>query len=245
MKKLCIVLMCLMPWMAFAQQYTGLTGLIHVPTAEMATVGQVRAGTHFINREMMPDRMNVDGVKFHAPNAYLAINPFSWLELAYTMTFYKGAKLGLEGVPDPNDIGYHFKDRYLSVKVQLLKETEWLPSVAIGTNDPFSTSGNNARYFGNYFVAASKHIIIPNHLFGVHVAYRKWRQHTNYRWNGLVGGITYRSARVPDLRVIAEYTGDAFNVGADWRLWKHVLVQASLQNCKYLSCGLCVYMNIL
>ena len=35
--------------------------------------------------------------------------------------------------------------------------------------------------------------------------------------------------------MIAEYTGDDVNVGFDWKLWKHLLIQSSLQNGKYFS----------
>ena len=48
-----------------------------------------------------------------------------------------------------------------------------------------------------------------------------------------------------NLRVIAEYTGDDVNVGFDWKLWKHLLIQSSLQNGKYFSGGVCFCINLL
>ena len=58
-------------------------------------------------------------------------------------------------------------------------------------------------------------------------------------------GITYQPSFQKNLRVIAEYTGDDVNVGFDWKLWKHLLIQSSLQNGKYFSGGVCFCINLL
>ncbi|MBD9094588.1 MAG: hypothetical protein EGQ20_18980, partial [Bacteroides oleiciplenus] len=79
---------------------------------------------------------------------------------------------------------------------------------------------------------------------GIHAAYRKWKRDYNRKWNGLVGGITYQPSFARNFRVIAEYTGDDINVGADCLLWKHLLLQASLQDGKYFSGGICFQMNL-
>ena len=48
----------------FAQQYTGMTGLLHVPSAEMDTIENLRFGVHALPKDMMPDRMRFDGEKY-------------------------------------------------------------------------------------------------------------------------------------------------------------------------------------
>ena len=58
--------------MAFAQQYLGFQGMIHVPTADMDTVGVARVGAHFIPKQMMPDKMLLDGEKFNSLTNYLS-----------------------------------------------------------------------------------------------------------------------------------------------------------------------------
>ena len=85
MKKLLIgflVMVCGNPAL-LAQEYSGVTGMIHVPTAEMATEGEARVGFFFLNKEFLPDTYQYEGEKFNTTNHFLAITPFSWIEIAY------------------------------------------------------------------------------------------------------------------------------------------------------------------
>lgn len=230
-----------------AQQYTGLTGLIHTPTAEMNREGDARIGIHFINKHSTPEILRYNGEKYHTFSNYLSITPFSWIEVGYTCTFLrmKNAK---------GDIGgYNGKDRYFSVKLQPLKEGKWWPAIAIGTNDPYGRknesdvsekSDGKSQYFCNYYVAATKHFDLKGNCFGIHAAYRKFKRGYNSNWNGIVGGVTFRPWFARNLRAIAEYTGNDVNIGADCLLWKHLLLQASLQNGKFFSGGICLQLNL-
>ena len=248
MKRLLLIVAFLLPailWSSdlLAQQYSSLSGLIHVPSAEMYPEGEARVGAHFLNKEFMTDGdFHYGGYKFHTPNCYLGITPFSWLELGFTMTFMKYSKE--DGQPK-DKLKFDRKDRYFSVKVRPLKEGKWWPAVALGSNDPISTTDGETQYFSNYFVALTKHFSLKNHILGVHVAYRYWDKDYNDKWNGVVGGITYQPSFQQNLRLVAEYTGDDFNVGFDWKLWKHLLIQSSLQNGKYFSGGICLCINLL
>lgn len=245
---------------ASAQQYTGMSGLIHVPSAEMDDAGEARAGIHFLNKKFTPDAgFNYEG-KYNTLSHYLSITPFSWIEIGYTCTLQKGRGIDYTGnVMDVNP-GLRFKDRYFSLKVQLLKEKKWWPAVAVGTNDPYGTNSQTgtgrengkpvvgdgkSQYFSNYYIAATRHLDLKGHSIGFHVAYRKWKRDYNSKWNGPVGGITYQPSFQRNLRMIAEYTGDDVNVGLDWKLWKHLLLQSSLQNGKYFSGGVCFCIQLL
>ena len=243
MRKLVWILVMLLPMYLSAQQYSSLSGLIHVPSADMYPAGEARAGAHFLHKEFMTEgEFHYSGYKFNTPNCYLGITPFSWLELGFTMTFMKYSK---EEGTAREDLKFDRKDRYFSVKVRPLKEGKWWPAVALGSNDPISTTDGETQYFANYFVALTKHFDIKGHILGAHVSYRHWKQDYNEKWNGVVGGITYQPSFQQNLRVIAEYTGDDFNVGFDWKLWKHILIQSSLQNGKYFSGGVCLCINLL
>ena len=230
-----------------AQQYTGMSGLIHVPSAEMDKEGDARIGVHFLNREFSPTNFS-----YHTSTHYLSITPFPWVEIGYTCTIMKGIKGGVG--EDTTDGGYSNKDRYFSVKIQPLKEGRWWPALAIGSNDPYGTQNENVEsqpgsdgksmYFSNYYIAASKHLALKNHVIGVHVAYRKWKRNYNNQWNGIVGGITYRPSFARNLRAIAEYTGNEINIGMNCLLWKYFLLQASLQDGKYFSGGVCFQINL-
>ena len=247
-----LLLVALFSLKGFAQQYTGMSGLIHTPSADMDEVGDVRIGTHFLNRHFLPDvAFDYEG-KYSSEDFYCSITPFSWVEIGYTFTLRKGNR-GMWTQPG-EEIGYNRKDQYFSLKLRPLKEKpgKWWPGIAIGTNDPKTNAtkrdeeGNKVnQHFGNYYIAASKHLDVKHHIIGFHVAYREWIRTYNSKWDGLVGGVTYQPSFQQNLRLIAEYTGEDMNVGFDWKLWKHLLIQASLQDGRHFSGGICFCMNLL
>lgn len=236
---LCLLLLFIAP--GKAQEYSGITGMIHVPTAEMATEGEARLGVFFLNREFLPSKMNYKGERYHTTNHFLAITPFPWIELAYVCTLEKG-------MDNDGHVGHNMKDRHFAVKVRPLKEGKYWPAVAIGAQDPGRTvedDHGDYAYFQNFYVVASKHLDWKRHELGVHLAYRYFRSDFNAKWRGVAGGLTYRPAFARNLRVVAEYTGDDINVGADCRLLRYFFLQASLQNGKYFTGGVCFKINLL
>lgn len=242
---LCLLICCL----GKAQEYIGTSGLIHVPSAEMLPAGTARIGGFFLNREFLPDNIAFHenpgdaGVKYNSFNHFLSIAPFSWIEIAYTCTFEKGHK----NMDKTQPVGYYYKDRFFSVKLRPLKEGKWYPAIAIGTNDPlrhYNDHGNDAKYFMNFYIAATKHFDFHGHELGVHLAYRYYPSEYNKKWQGVVGGITYRPKFAKNLRGIVEYTGNDVNVGVDCYLWKLLFLQASLQNGKYFSGGIMLQIQL-
>ena len=227
-----------------AQEYTGITGMVHVPTAEMAPEGDARIGVSFLNREFLPEKLNnFRGTRYHSYNHYLAITPFSWIELAYVCTLQKGYKGG-----DPTQrVGFYHKDRHFAVKVRPLKEGKYWPAMAIGIQDPGrsdSSLDKEGALFKNYYIAATKHWRPGGHELGFHLTYRRYGSDYNRKWNGVVGGVTYRPAFASNCRAMVEYTGNDVNVGVDCLLWKHLFIQAALQNGRYFSGGLRFQMNL-
>lgn len=241
---------------ASAQLYTGMSGLIHVPSAEMHKEGNARIGMYFLNKEFTPDGKGFayKGEKYNTTDYYLSITPFWWMEASYTFTLQKTLA---EGRERPK---FNQKDRYFSLKLSPIQEKKgkWWPSVAVGANDFYGTGDKdkltdeqiargddgNSQYFCNYYVAMSKHLDVKRHELGVHLAYRHFKRNYNNIWNGVVGGITYRPSFAQNLRAIAEYTGNEINVGADCLLWKHLFLQVVLQDGKYFSGGVCFCVNL-
>lgn len=250
MKKLClIVFFTHLAIYVFSQQYTGMSGLIHVPSGDMDEMGDIRIGMHFLNSQFLPDEAFDYEGKYHSCDFYASITPFSWVEIGYTFTLRKGNK----GDWGPDDIGYHRKDQYFSMKLRPLKEKngKWWPSLVLGTNDP-KTNGNSQskketnrnQHFGNYYVALTKHFNRKHHIFGLHLAYRRFIRTYNRKWDGLVGGVTYQPSFAPNFRGVVEYTGEDVNIGTDCLLWKHLRIQLSLQRGKYFTGGICYQTNL-
>lgn len=245
-------IVCLMsPSLLQAQFYTGMSGLIHTPSADMNRSGDFRIGGYFLNKHFTPDEnFSYKGQKYNTGDFYLSLTPFSWIEIAYTFTLMKTALKGhLDSQTKPK---YNNKDRYFSLKVNPLREGKYWPAVALGVNDFVRTPGKGSYsealkvngYFYNYYIALTKHFRPYGQDFSVNVAYRHYSREKNQKWDGIVGGVTWNPRWVKDLRIIAEYSGDDFNFGADYVLFKHVLLQAVMQEGKYFSGGICFQGNL-
>lgn len=240
MKKFLSLLLLLLLPMAnsyiIAQQYAGMTGLLHVPSAEMDTIVNFRLGVHAIPTDMMPDGIRFEGEKYASSNWYVSAMPLKWLEVGYSFTLMKFRK-NLDKESD--EIGFYSKDRYFSLHLRLLNEGRYWPSVVIGGNDVIGQRDGDSESFcfRNFYLATSKHLDLPFGVVGGHLTYRKWTRSYNSRWDGVVGGITLRPSIYSPLRAIAEYDGDGINIGADCMLFRYVLLQASLIKCRYLSVG--------
>ena len=227
-----------------AQQYVGMAGMIHVPTADMDTVGVARVGVHYIPKQMMPDRMRIDGKKFNSLTNYLSVTPFRWIEVGYGYTLWKFHK----NKNPQNEVGFYAKDRYFSLKLQPVQEDKWWPSVALGGNDVWGSrdDGESAsNFYRNYFVALSKHVELGGHLLGGHLTHRDWKLGSNHKWNGVVGGVTFQPSFYRPLRAMAEWDGNEVNVGVDCRLFKYFLVQCALLDFHLFNAGLCLYIPLI
>lgn len=212
-------------------------GLIHVPSADMDTVIVAHIGAHYMDQHMVPDGMTVDDEKFNTWSNYLTIQPFRWIEIGYGYTLWKFHK----DKDETKEIGFYAKDRYFSVRVQPIREDKWWPSIVLGCNDLVGTREKGesvSNFYKNFYVAASKHVELGGQRIGAHVAYRKWDKDYNKKWDGVVGGLTIQPSFYRPLRLIGEYDGDGVNIGADCTLFRYIMLQASLQQCKYPCAGL-------
>ena len=239
------VALWLFPLASQAQQYTGTSGMAHVPTGEMHHEGDALIGAHFLNKAMTPDTGFLYlGEKYSTFNYYIGLTPFSWIEMSYVCTERMHAKDEQTG---------HIKwskDRYASVKIQPLKEGKYYPAVAIGCNDVLTSAFFEDQpavqlYFQNWYIAATKHIEFSGNELGLTLAYRHFYRRYNSKWNGIVGGITFRPSFFPQWRLMAEYTGNEILLGTDVLLWQHLRLQASLKDFKYANAGLCLQFNLL
>lgn len=241
---LLFILITLLSTSLRAQQYTGMEGLLHVPSGEMDSAGVARIGAHFICKDMLADRMKIDGEKYNTATNYLSITPFSWIEIGYAYTLWKFHK----NMNKKRQVGFYSKDRYFSLRIQPLKEGKYWPSVVLGGNDVWGQkdggeSGSN--FYRNFYIATTKHFDYNGWNIGTTLSYRKWKQDYFKKWNGVVGGVTVNPPFYKPLRVIAEWDGNEMNMGADCTLFKYFLLQASLLNMQHFCGGLCFRINLL
>lgn len=241
MRKFVAIIIVLLPICVFAQQYSGMSGLIQVPSAEMDSEGDARIGAHFMHNKFLPEssQFKFNG-GYNTYDFYLSITPFWWVEAGFTMTLMKGTQTGF--IDNPNK--YSQKDRYFSLKLNPIKEGKYCPAIVIGGQDFIDFRNKATSQFMNIYVAMTKHFNVKNQEFGATLVYRYYDKSYNHRWNGVVGGITYRPSFARNWRAIVEWTGCDVNFGVDCLLWRHLLLQASLQDGKYPSAGVCYKVNL-
>lgn len=234
-----------------AQLYTGMSGLIKNPSADMNQQGEAVIAAYFMNRHFTPGSAEdtygfvYDGKKYDTFDFSLALTPFSWLEVGYTFTLQKTLA---DGRTKPR---YNQKDRFFSIKVLPLREGKYWPAIAIGTNDFIGSAlrrrgqkGSGAGYFSNYYIVATKHFIPQGHDIGASLGYRYSPTKYSKKWQGVIGGVTWRPKWVPNLRVVGEWTAHEANIGVDCLLWKHLFLQFAMVGCKYPTGGIAYQINL-
>jgi len=114
----------------------GDTGIFNMPTGRLMEAGSLRMG-----------------ISSSFPNEYTVINasPFSWLEASYRYTEIENKKYGQFFYSGNQSL----KDKSFDIKVRILKETYYLPNIALGLRDFAGTGLTSSEYlvaskqFGN------------------------------------------------------------------------------------------------
>ena len=241
-RKFCLLLFCCSYSVYLFPQYSyGVTGLLHSPSAEMQSDKTFMIGGGFLNENLIPSRFN-----YNTYNYYLNITIFPCLEVAYTCTLFKVTpQWGVQ-----SQMGkFTNQDRYFSFRLRVLKEKQFfkcMPAAVLVNSDPLTESrdgeimpsGNGGNgYFSRFYVAMTKHIPVNKEELGIHVSYL-YNRRQDYHLNGIAGGITYSPSILPDLKLIVEHDSHDILVGANYLFFRHLLVQAMMQEGKHFSCGL-------
>ncbi|WP_455674362.1 YjbH domain-containing protein [Phocaeicola sp.] len=240
--------------MGYAQLMTdGLTGLLHMPNAEVQRSGTFMLGGNFLDKHNLP---NDKWWGYDTYSYYASIAFFDFLEVSYTCTLFKGKNTGFW--PQQTWGKFVNQDRHFSGKLRLLKEGQWwqhMPALALGVNDPttgagidykdMAVDGDGNGFFNRWYIALTKHINTQAGEFGIHAAYL-YNRRTDYPLNGPAFGLNFCPAFHKELNFIAEYDAKTINIGATYSLWSdHFNLLFELQQCKYISAGLVYKVNLL
>ena len=223
---LCIVFF-LTSFCATGQEYQGLTGLIHVPSAETDSVGTFRGGFSYLDKNFLPTLLRK---KDKSSFGYvIGITPFRWMEISYGAVMLYMHKNG----DSKQEMGYYNEDRRVNAKVTPLYEGKWWPAIALGMEDVgrwenIKTGVGANNYFQNIYAVASKHFDAKGWELGAHIAYRYYTRNNNSDRRGVAGGVTVRPAFYRPLRAVVEWDGLGVNAGVDVLLWRHLFMQAVL-----------------
>lgn len=239
----------------YAQLTNGVTGLLHMPSAEMQKDGTVMIGGNFMNKENLP---NDYWWGYNSYNYYINITFFKRLEISYICTLVKGQK-NISYWPKQTWNKFVNQDRQFAARFQAIKESEfwkYMPSIVLGVNDLTTgagdgdytknkVSGNSNGYFNRWYIAMTKHFDVPYGELGVHIAYL-YNKRTDYPLNDPAIGVNFRPDVCKNLNIILEYDAKTVNFGAIYSLWHdHFNLLAEMQKGKYFSGGITFKVNLL
>ena len=237
-----------------AQTTDGITGLLHMPNAEMQQDGTAMIGGNYLNWRKVPF-VRPNHI-YNTFNYYLNITFFKRLEVAYICTLNQGVP-NSSYWPEETWGKYRNQDRHFAAKFLLTEEGQWwkyMPAIAVGVSDPttgggsdyidMAVDGSGNGFFNRWYIAVTKHFQVPYGELGVHVAYL-YNKRMDYPLNGPAIGVNFRPAFHRNLNVIAEYDAKTINVGATYALWAdHFNLVLELQEGKYVSAGLVYKVNL-
>ena len=236
-----------------AQLTNGVTGLLHMPNAEMQDDGTFVIGGNFLNKHNLPSDY---WWGYNTYNYFLNITFLERIEISYICTLVQGKKNHYHW-PESTYGKFVNQDRHFAARLQIIKEGEWwkyIPSIVIGVNDPTTggkfdytegaVKGSGNGYFNRWYAAVTKHFQIPYGELGLHFTYLK-NKRNDYPLNGLGWGINFRPIFHRNLNLIVEHDTKTLNVGALYSLWAdHFNVLFELQDCKYISAGFVYKVNL-
>lgn len=154
---------------------TGQTGLINMPSARIEEDGTLSLG------ESLNDPYRA---------LWGSVTLLPWLELSGRYTRIDG----VPGFPDNPDYGY-YKDKSFDAKLRVLRESRYLPDVAIGVQDYMGT-----RIFRSSYVALSKRVWDLDLTAG----------YGQDRINGAFGGVRYNPSWNRNLGLVVEYDANDY-----------------------------------
>lgn len=250
------ILLGYFPIKSYAQLTDGMTGLLHMVTAEVQKDATLMLGGNMLHKNNIPSPhwWTTKSGHYNTYNYYLNLALFDRVEISYICTLVQGRPTW----PSYTWEKFTNQDRHFAGKIQLVKEGEWwkhMPAIAVGVSDPttgggndysdLNVSGSGNGFFNRWFAAMSKHFQLKGiGEVGLHATYL-YNQRTDYPLNGIGWGINFRSNFHKNLNLIVEHDTKTLNVGALYSLWAdHFNVLFELQEGKYISAGLVYKVNL-
>ncbi|MGD8777882.1 MAG: YjbH domain-containing protein [Ignavibacteria bacterium] len=185
-----------------AQSLTGTSGLVSVPTAEIAADGNLILGVNFLNKKYL----EYTKYKYHAMAYFVTLGYLPFLEVSIRFT-----RQSLPQELRKTSVG----DRMISLRLKILKEGIFFPAIVLGCHDIGTTiSSGDARHFNSLYLVGSKifhfNSIIKN--IGFHLGYgADWMKSNHYQFIGFFGGISIPINSFSDFML--EHDSKYFNCG--------------------------------
>ncbi len=246
-----VSLACLLPAAlpaGAAPSLFGEPGLMLTPTADPMPRGEYATGVNTVDEPFRgyPDspytteRPHATIMHYFSVGVLPAVDVTAGIMNIYgklLVQYYDPNKKPLAIGPKGTRVGGWDMDRIFSLRVQVLRESEKWPGVAVGWRDATGTT-----IFGGKYAVASRHFRYlalsendPKAGLGLHLGVGLGAKEMS-SVNGLFGGVEYwPTGRVG---VMLEKTPRDLNLGARVRLTEHLQVQPSLFDMRWLGGGI-------
>ena len=194
----------------------GYSGFINTPSAYTVNWSSLSFGFSHFNKEITNTHEEgiTDGRAFWSTIGFL---PRAELTLRITRPYNAKHK------------NYGIGDRSVAVRFQVLKEKKYLPALVIGIHDPLSVKA----FFNTNYVVLTKSYQYNSVLLIGNVGYGfKVEETVGHHLLGIFGAL---QVNWKQLKVMAEYDADYFNIGAKYQFKQWMALSAALVGTKYLS----------
>ena len=219
-----IILQFLSLW-CIAQPTAGTSGLLNTPAAGMPDDGTFTAGANYLPDILTPQ----PDFNYNTYNYYVGMAFLPFLELSLRMTLLK----------EPEEEKFNNQDRSLAMRVRLLKEKKYLPSIVIGGNDIFTTSQSANQYFKSFYIAGSKTFNLGGSLARVSLGCLSDFANDDVDF-GPFGGLSFSPAFLKSLSLMAEYDSQYINAGASILLFRHIYLYGFAADLRQFAGGVAI-----
>lgn len=201
--------------------FYGTTGLIKIPTADVAGNGQIVFGAGYLYDYM--------GALSRQSTVFGTFGLLDRLEIGLRMASrIEGSEIFQKGTTD----------RMLSIKWVLKQETDYVPAIAVGGHDIIGRS----RYFNSLYIVSSKRVplaFIEDLRLHLGVGTDVWdeldsQDSKQHRFVGIFGGGELYLTQY--LALVAEYDAEEINLGARVSIKDIVHVMAGFTDVEHFGC---------
>jgi len=217
-----------------ATSIVGVTGLVDIPTARVISDGKVAFGVGYTDREY-----SLRSPKYAQVAYYVTVGYLPFLEGSLRITNFPGNM--------QSDTYGSEKDRMASIKMLLVNEGRYLPSILLGVHDILgvynSENPEGNVNFNTAYVVMSKSLRFA--LIGsldVHMGYASdvmMKKASHHSMLGLFAGLEKRLCKY--LMVMGEYDTQKYNVGLRITpLGEHANVDLVILGLKHISGGMSI-----
>jgi hypothetical protein len=220
-----IIILQLSGLCCIAQPTAGTSGLLNTPAASMPDDGTFTAGANYLPDILTPQ----PNFNYNTYNYYVGMGFLPFVELSLRMTLLKG----------PEEGKFTNQDRSLALRVRLLKEKKYLPSIVIGGNDIYTTSQSGNQYFKSIYITGSKTFNLGGSLARVSLGCLSDFSNDNMDY-GPFGGLSFSPAFLKSLSLIAEYDSRYINAGASILLFRHIYLYGFAADLRQFAGGIAI-----